>query len=120
MIEFIRSIIKTVYIYIGSVYGSYNKCRVKSTSYTNLSSCDEPEIMYQDDIEGYDKNYKQYKQYKQYTYESITQKKSQYTRRYCGWCNSRIYSPIYIYMDKVYCNIICRNNQRIKDNPIMS
>jgi len=47
--------------------------------------------------------------------------------QHCGWCNAYIdttFQITYLYMDKIYCNIKCRNNQIEKDkgnnNPQMT
>jgi hypothetical protein len=51
-------------------------------------------------------------------YKTIKKSKStSLPLHYCGWCGAYISRPTHAYMDKLYCNISCRNCQITKDNP---
>ena len=67
--------------------------------------------------EKYKKNYKQFLQNSQPNNSHI--KKSYSTSlpvHYCGWCSKYIDTPSHAYMDKIYCNIHCRNYQINSDS----
>ena len=67
--------------------------------------------------EKYKKNYKQFLQNSQPNNSPI--KKSYSTSlpvHYCGWCARYIGNPSHVYMDKIYCNNHCRNDQINSDS----
>ena len=60
------------------------------------------------------------KKYKKKKYVTLSEKIIKFD--ICGWCNNYIdtsFETTYIYMDNIYCNLTCRNNQLNKDKILL-
>jgi len=121
------TIIRTLlnwYIYIASyLCPQYLSGFKQKTSESPISSCEEIELLAteysEDDKAIYNKNYRQFMDCDEYTTDNPIKKARSSTLplHYCGWCGLHIDRPTHAYMDKVYCNISCRNYQITRDNP---
>jgi len=122
------TIIRTLlnwYVYIASyLCPQYLSGFKQKTSESPISSCEEIELLAteysdDDDIAIYNRNYRQFMDCNDYTTADPIKKSSSTTLplHYCGWCGLYVDRPTHAYMDKIYCNISCRNYQIMKDNP---